>query len=93
MQTEEIKIDLTEIGERKSRDSVKSLIKAKGIVFRELHDFWIQFENNENDITDNAIVFSDLHSLVKHVRNISHENWSFRVKKKKSLFHFIYSKQ
>lgn len=86
MLTEEIKIDLTEIGERKSRDSVKSLIKAKGIAFRELNNFWIQFENNENDITDNAIVFSDLHTLVKHARNINHENWSFRVKKRNPYF-------
>jgi|AntRauTorcE11898_2_1112593.scaffolds.fasta_scaffold04688_4 DNA-binding Xre family transcriptional regulator len=86
MITEEIKIDLTEIKEKKSRDSVKSLFLEKGIAFQELYDFWSNFKKNENDITDNAIVFSDLHSLVKHVRSINHENWAFRVKKRNPYF-------
>lgn len=86
MLTKEIKIDLTEIKEKKSRDSVKNLIHEKGIPFQELYDFWPHFEKNENDITDNTIVFSDLHSLVKHVRSINHENWAFRVKKRNPYF-------
>lgn len=86
MITEEIKIDLTEIRAKKSRDSIKSLLREKGIAFHELQDFWSNFEKNENDIGDNVIVFSDLHSLVKHVRNISHENWAYRVKKRNPYF-------
>lgn len=86
MHTEEIKIDLTEIREKKSRKSVKNMIREKGIPFRELNNFWINFENNENDITENTIVFSDLHSLVRHMRNINHENWAFRVKKRNPYF-------
>lgn len=72
MITEEIKIDLTEIKEKKSRDSVKRLFQEKGIAIHELYDFWSNFENNENDITDNTIVFSDLHYLVKHFKSINH---------------------
>jgi len=86
MHTEEIKIDLTEIREKKSRDSVKSLIEAKGIPFQESYSFWTNFENDENDENRNTIVFSDLHSLVKHIRSTNQHDWAFRVKKRNPYF-------
>lgn len=86
MHTEEIKIDLTDIREKKYRDSLKSLIESKGISFQESHNFWANFENDTTDENDNIIVFSDLHSLVKHIHNTNHHNWSFRVKKRNTYF-------
>jgi DNA-binding XRE family transcriptional regulator len=86
MHTEEIKIDLTDIREKKYRDSLKSLIESKGISFQESHNFWANFENDTTDENDNIIVFSDLHSLVKHIHNTNHHNWSFRVKKRNPYF-------
>lgn len=58
MLIEEIKIDFTEIGEKKFRDSVKSLIKEEGIAFRELNNFWNQFENDENELLIMPLNFS-----------------------------------
>ncbi|MEX2410236.1 MAG: helix-turn-helix transcriptional regulator [Candidatus Paceibacterota bacterium] len=86
MHTEEIKIDLTEIKDKKSRDSVKSLIEAKGIPFQESFNFWTNFENDENDENENTIVFSDLHSLGKHILNTNRRIWEFRVKKRNPYF-------
>lgn len=86
MLTEEINIDFTEIQKRKSRNSIKKLIEDKGFRFRELYNFWSHFEENENDITENTIVFSDLYSLVHHIRNVDREVWTYRVKKNNPYF-------
>lgn len=86
MLAEEIKIDFTEVKERKSRHSIKSLIENKGFRFKELYDFWGHFERNENDITENVIVFSDLHSLVSHINRMDREGWTYRVKKNNPYF-------
>lgn len=86
MSAAQIKIDFTEIKETKSRKSVKKLIENRGFRFQELFDFWDHFEKKKNDVTENAIVFSDLHSLVHHIERMDREGWSYRVKKNNPYF-------
>ncbi|HYW35843.1 MAG TPA: helix-turn-helix transcriptional regulator [Balneolaceae bacterium] len=86
MPTEEIKIDLTEVKERKSRNSIKNLIEETGFPFKVFSNFWSHFEEKENDITRNAIVISDLHSTINHCKKINQELWKYKVQKNKPYF-------
>lgn len=86
MSTDEIKIDLTEVKERKSRNSIKNLIEETGLYFKVFSSFWSHFEEKENDITRNAIVISDLHSTVYHCKKINQDIWKYKVQKNKPYF-------
>jgi len=86
MPTDEIKIDFTEVKERKSRNSIKNLIEETGYHFKVFNNFWNHFERLENDITQNAIVISDLHSTINHCKRINQDTWKYKVQKNKPYF-------
>jgi DNA-binding XRE family transcriptional regulator len=86
MITEQINIDFTEIKEKRSKNAIKGLIEDKDFHFSELYNFWYHFEKDENDVIENAIVFIDLYSLIKHLERINKERWTYKVKKSRPYF-------
>lgn len=86
MIAEKLKIDLTEIGEKKSRDSFKNLIHSEGISFTESESFWSHFESDESPSIKNTIVFADLSHFVKSINKINQNTWEYKVNKVNPYF-------
>ncbi len=86
-----VTIDLSDLKEEKSRETVKRLFQEHEIYFKETVDFWSNFETTENEISKNTIVFSEFHSFIHHSQSIDALKWAYKVKKMNPYFVAIIS--
>lgn len=91
MISEKVTIDLTDLKEEESRETVKRLFLENEIHFKETVDFWSNFETAENEISKNTIVFSELHSFIQHSKSIDVLKWVYSIKKMNPYFVAIIS--
>jgi DNA-binding XRE family transcriptional regulator len=91
MISEKVTIDLSDLRENESRETVKRLFQEYQIYFKETVDFWSNFESGENEISQNTLVFSELHSFINHSQSIDALKWAYKVKKMNPYFVAIIS--